>query len=175
MRRCGSLLSLPAYLIHPPRRPLLLPLAQTTQGLNLFPSQAHRCVPRRTSHSALGIDDFSRVQTVTEAAPPLPIAAAHHPAHLHALRTTLFPKAKSSARADGDEQSNVTSTSAPAVPLAVAERLAAIDKLNASLQSALVNAQSMHAQLQRRLERLSTKLRPTSRRREQRAPPAVVS
>ena len=153
MRRCGSSLSLLAYLTHPPRRPLLLPLAETTQGLNLFPSQAHRCVPRRTSHSTLGIDDFSRVQTVTEAAPPLPIAAAHHPAHLHALRTTLFPKAKSSARADGDEHSNVTSTSTSAVPLAVVERLAAIDKVNASLRSALANAQSMHAQLQRRLEK----------------------
>ncbi|RPD76689.1 hypothetical protein L226DRAFT_383437 [Lentinus tigrinus ALCF2SS1-7] len=94
-------------------------------------------------------------QAVSEAAPPLPIAAAHHPAHLHALRLTLFPKSNPS-QAAGDEQPDGALASTP-VPHAVTERLAVIHKVSASLQTALANAQSIHAQLQHRLEKARSK------------------
>lgn len=98
---------------------------------------------------------LSVAQVADEAPPPLPIAAAHHPAHLHALRATLFPaKSKASHHAGSDQ------TDGPAsIPVshAVTERLAAIDKLNISLQTALADAQSMHAQLQHRLGKARAK------------------
>ncbi|KAI0642389.1 hypothetical protein C8Q79DRAFT_1121778 [Trametes meyenii] len=91
----------------------------------------------------------TQIPPVAETPLPLPIAAARHPSHLHALRAPLFP-------ADGQLKSSSnceehTDTAAP--PHAVVERLAAIGRVNQRLQEALLSVQRVHTRLQQQAQR----------------------
>ncbi|KAI0664399.1 hypothetical protein C8Q70DRAFT_234350 [Cubamyces menziesii] len=91
--------------------------------------------------------DRPQIPPSTEPPPPLPIAAARHPSQLHALAEPLFPESRPL------ETSIERQTAGSAPPHAIAERLAAIENVQKSLSEALLAAQSIRAQLQRRLEK----------------------
>ena len=90
------------------------------------------------------------VQASPETPPPLPIAAAHHPAHLHSLSLPLFPPSRPSHLQEKDGQGE---DAEPSTPHSISERLVAIEKAYATLQDALIGARSIHAQLQQRLQK----------------------
>ncbi|KAI0675986.1 hypothetical protein C8Q78DRAFT_1007502 [Trametes maxima] len=90
-----------------------------------------------------------QIPPVAETSLPLPIAAARHPSHLHALRALLFPadgQSKSSSKCE--EQKNTAAS-----PHAVVERLAAIGRVQRRLQEALLSTQSVHVRLQQRMQK----------------------
>ncbi|KAH9936001.1 uncharacterized protein BXZ73DRAFT_100475 [Epithele typhae] len=89
-------------------------------------------------------------QTGSQPPVPLPIAAAHHPAYVHSLSMPLLQTAKPSKIPDGDEPGDGASTSRPH---AISERLADIERVQRSLQSALLSAQNLRTQLQQRLQK----------------------
>ncbi|KAI1796729.1 hypothetical protein LXA43DRAFT_1177865 [Ganoderma leucocontextum] len=111
-----------------------------------------------SSESKLGFTlPNSQPQATPETPPPLPIAAAHHPAHLHSLGLPLFAPPRPSHSQGGDSQDE---GAGPSTPHSISERLAAIEKVHASLQDALIGARSIHAQLQQRLQRAKTEETP---------------
>ena len=93
------------------------------------------------------------VQTSPETPPPLPIAAAHHPAHLHSLGLPLFASSRQLHPERGDSQEEA---GGPSTPHSISERLAVIEGVNDSLQDALLSARSIQAQLQKRLQKAKT-------------------
>ncbi|KAI0742022.1 hypothetical protein C8Q80DRAFT_1274349 [Daedaleopsis nitida] len=101
-----------------------------------------------------GAENPSQSQTGLGIPQPLPIAAAHHPAQIHALRLPLFPRSspsKPSSTASQDlSQAHAIDSCSP--PHAVVERLAAIEKIQTALQMALTSTQSVHGQIQHRLQ-----------------------
>lgn len=99
------------------------------------------------------------VQASPETPPPLPIAAAHHPAHLHSLTLPLFPSSRPSQLQEKDGQGE---DAGPLTPHSISERLVAIDKVHASLQDALCGARSVHAQLQQCLQKAKAQEVPRS-------------
>ncbi|KAI0630760.1 hypothetical protein C8Q77DRAFT_1135077 [Trametes polyzona] len=135
------------------------------RALQLITSLAGLLDPAATSENASGTSvpgretdlssshagpDF-RAPVAAEAPPPLPIAAARHPSHLLALNAPLFPEQNASTSSSSDAPEGAGSSSE--LPHAITERLAAVDRVQRSLQEALTAAQGIHAQLQRRLQK----------------------
>ncbi|KAM5530821.1 hypothetical protein V8D89_015511 [Ganoderma adspersum] len=97
------------------------------------------------------------VQTSPETPPPLPIAAAHHPAHLHSLG---LPRSAPSLLLHPEGGDSQDEDGGPSTPHSISERLAAIARVRGSLQDALLSTRNIQAQLQKRLQKAKTQEAP---------------
>ncbi|OJT12315.1 hypothetical protein TRAPUB_11142 [Trametes pubescens] len=128
-----------------------LQLVTALAGL-VDPATGTASAPAASAAGESGIEPSTRIDhrpqaSVAAETPPLPIAAARHPSHLHALSAPLFPdkKAPSSLPNEvGDPSGH---------PHAITERLAAVQDIHRSLQEALLAAQGIHTQLLRGLQK----------------------
>ncbi|KAL6306225.1 hypothetical protein BKA93DRAFT_824384 [Sparassis latifolia] len=100
--------------------------------------------------SIVAVDVLDTKAAVALLIPPLPIAVAHHPAHLHTLMEPVFSSSTPTA------PMNVT-VSAPAgpketIPFGVSEHIDAAARIEEALQRALASAEAVRQQLQKRIQ-----------------------
>ncbi|GBE86319.1 predicted protein [Sparassis crispa] len=100
--------------------------------------------------SIVAVDVLDTKAPVALPIPPLPIAAAHHPAHLHTLMEPVF----SSSTPTAPMNATVSAPARPkeTIPFGVSERIDAAARMEEALQRALASAEAVRQQLQKRIQ-----------------------
>ncbi|KZT07535.1 uncharacterized protein LAESUDRAFT_758541 [Laetiporus sulphureus 93-53] len=119
-------------------------------GVQSGPITIGPCVPPPSDAAAAG------TQREKARPAPLPIAAAHHPAHLEALGARLLPAPATSRPSDSDNQP-ISHDAQPQNPV-LADRIDAIMRTRQALQDALTRAELVRQDLKKRMQYLQAAL-----------------
>ncbi|OBZ66398.1 hypothetical protein A0H81_13563 [Grifola frondosa] len=126
-------------------------------GLRSSASTITHVPVNQTSPSGAIIDQSTVPKTVVSPTPPLPIAAAHHPAHLQALNAPLFSSRKPSTSSGRKSTANSTSTQQRPI-IDLSDNVESIRRTQQAFKDALENAQRIREELATRLGAAQSKL-----------------